>query len=119
MLTKQEKEQLRGTIFRQLDGIATATTAYTLHEKGVLDYILEHKKVTLNELATNFKANEGYLNVDPIYGKNRDNYKVKIKNTANVQVSCPKCNIQLVAKDTFCQKCKSSIFCVSSAFVGI
>ena len=63
MLTKQEKEQLRGTIFRQLDGIATATTAYTLHKKGVLDYILEHKKVILNELATNFKANEGYLNV--------------------------------------------------------
>jgi len=55
-------------------------------------------------------GDEGYLNVDPIYGKKRDNYTVKIKNTANVQVSCPKCNISLLEKDTFCPKCKSSIY---------
>lgn len=63
MLTKQEKEQLRGTIFLHLDGIATSTTAYALHKKGVLNYLLEHKKVTLNELAATFNANDGYLNV--------------------------------------------------------
>ena len=63
MLTKQEKEQLRGTIFSHLDGIATSTTAYALHKKGVLNYLLEHKKVSLNELAATFNANDGYLNV--------------------------------------------------------
>ena len=62
------------------------------------------------KLKVTSNGDEGYLNVDPIYGKNRDNYKVKIKNTANVQVSCPKCNISLLEKDTFCPKCKSSIF---------
>lgn len=63
MLTKQEKEQLRGTIFRHLDGIATSTTAFTLHKKGILNYFLEHKKVALPELVSTFNANEGYLNV--------------------------------------------------------
>jgi len=63
MLTKQEKEQFRGTVFRHLDGIATSTSAYTLHKKGVLDYILKHKKINLKELTTTFNANEGYLNV--------------------------------------------------------
>ena len=63
MLTKQDKEKLRGTIFRHLDGIATATTTYSLHKKGVLDYLLEHKKVDLNDLSVKFKANKGYLNV--------------------------------------------------------
>ena len=63
MLTKQEKEQLRGTIFRHLDGIAISSTAYTLHKKGVLNYIFEHKKVTLTKLTETFNANEGYLNV--------------------------------------------------------
>lgn len=62
-LTKQEKADLRATIFRHLDGIATAPTAYTLLEKGVLDYLLEHKKVNVTKLASEFKANEGYLNV--------------------------------------------------------
>ena len=63
MLTKQDKEQLRGTIFRHLDGIATSTTAYSLHKKGVLDYLIENQKVSLQELVNHFNANDGYLNV--------------------------------------------------------
>ena len=55
-------------------------------------------------------GNEGYLNIDPIYGKNRDIYRLQIKNNANVQVSCDKCNISLVEKDTFCPKCKSTVY---------
>lgn len=63
MLTKTDKERLRGTIFKHLDGIATATTAYSLHKKGVLEYLEKQEKVSLNTLAKTFKANEGYLNV--------------------------------------------------------
>ncbi|MCB0530974.1 MAG: class I SAM-dependent methyltransferase [Lewinellaceae bacterium] len=62
-LTKQEKTTLRATIFRHLDGIATAPTAYVLLEKGVLDYLLEKKKISIGALSAAFKANEGYLNV--------------------------------------------------------
>lgn len=62
-LTKLDKTDLRSTIFRHLDGIVTAPTAYTLLEKGVLDYLIEHESVDVTELASAFKANEGYLNV--------------------------------------------------------
>ena len=63
MLSKQNKVQLRGTIFRHLDGIATATTAYTLHKKGVLKYLLDNENCKLETIAEHFKANDGYLNV--------------------------------------------------------
>lgn len=63
MLTKTDKEQLRGTIFKHLDGIATATTAYSLYKKGILKSLLEQESVSLDKLAKTFKANEGYLNV--------------------------------------------------------
>lgn len=63
MLTKQSKTELRATIFRHLDGIATATTAFSLHKKGVLNYLLEHKKVSLTDLTSYFNANEGYFNI--------------------------------------------------------
>ncbi|QRM90677.1 class I SAM-dependent methyltransferase [Lacinutrix sp. WUR7] len=63
MLTKNDKEQLRGTIFRHLDGIATATTSFALYKKDVLDFLLKNKKVTIDEVATHFEANEGYLNI--------------------------------------------------------
>jgi len=63
MLTKKDKVELRGTIFRHLDGIATATTAYALYTKGVLQYLLDHNKVTLKDLTAEYDANEGYFNV--------------------------------------------------------
>ena len=63
MLSKLDKQKLRGSIFRHLDGIATATSAFSLHKNGVLSYLLEHKEANLEDLTTKFKANEGYLNV--------------------------------------------------------
>ena len=63
MLTKSDKSKLRGIIFRHLDGIATATSAFALHKKDVLNYILKHKSVKIKNLADEFNANEGYLNV--------------------------------------------------------
>lgn len=58
-----DKSYLRSSIFRHLDGLAVAPVAIALKNKGVLEYILENKKANLSELKTQFKANEGYLNV--------------------------------------------------------
>ena len=57
------KSELRNILFRHLDGIVTVPTAFSLYKKGVLDYILQHQKFSLQELAEKFNANEGYLNV--------------------------------------------------------
>lgn len=54
--------------------------------------------------------NEGFVNLDPVYGKHRDKYHIKIQNTKTVQVSCPKCNISLIEKDASCPKCHSLIY---------
>lgn len=57
------KSELRGILFRHLDGIVTVPTAYSLYKKGVLDYILQKQNVSLYELTEKYNANEGYLNV--------------------------------------------------------
>ncbi|MDI9258122.1 class I SAM-dependent methyltransferase [Flavobacterium sedimenticola] len=57
------KSELRSILFRHLDGITTAPTAYVLHQKGVLAYLLEKQTATLGSVTAAFKANEGYLNV--------------------------------------------------------
>jgi SAM-dependent methyltransferase len=59
----KSKSELRAILFRHLDGITTAPVAYTLYKNGVLDYIIQHQKVSLAELVLHFKANDGYLNV--------------------------------------------------------
>lgn len=63
MAPKKEFKQYRNNLFRHLDGIVTAPSAYELHCKKVTHYLLEKKNVTLAELTKKFKANEGYLNV--------------------------------------------------------
>ncbi|MFY7672311.1 class I SAM-dependent methyltransferase [Tenacibaculum sp. MEBiC06402] len=63
MLSKQEKSELRGKLFRHLDGIVTCPAAYELHKKGITKYLLSEQQVDLTELSNHFKANEGYLNV--------------------------------------------------------
>ncbi len=63
MLTKEEKDEYRSHLFRHLDGIAVAPIAYSLKEKGILDFILTKDSFLLSEINSQFKANEGYLNV--------------------------------------------------------
>ena len=53
----------RQRIFQHLDGLVTAPVVYALYQKGILHYLLENKEVSLSTLSSEFKANEGYLNV--------------------------------------------------------
>jgi two-component system NtrC family sensor kinase len=53
---------------------------------------------------------ESFVNLDPVYGKNRDKYGIQLKAGGQVQVSCPKCNISVVDKDLNCPKCKSVVY---------
>ena len=55
-------------------------------------------------------GNEGYINLDPIYGKHRHKYGIEIKKGKEVQISCPKCNISLMDKDLMCPKCQTDVF---------
>jgi len=62
-MTKEEKSLLRADLFRHLDGIVTAPTAFSLYQKGVLAYLLKEEQVSVDQLTQVFKANEGYMNV--------------------------------------------------------
>ncbi len=60
---KSRSSQYRNELFRHLDGIAIAPTAYEFHKKELLDHLLEVKETTLEKISDHFKANTGYLNV--------------------------------------------------------
>lgn len=49
----KSKSDLRAVLFRHLDGIVTIPSAYALYKKGVLDYLLKNKSVSIKELASN------------------------------------------------------------------
>ncbi len=58
-----DKKLLRSTIFRHLDGIATAPVISALQNKNIISFIDEQKKLTLDDILKKAQGNEGYLNV--------------------------------------------------------
>ncbi len=62
-MNREQKAILRSKLFRHLDGLVISPSAYALKKHGITDYLLEHKKVSLDDLVSKFKANDGYLNV--------------------------------------------------------
>jgi len=63
MLSNKEKINFRADLFRHLDGIVTAPTAFALYEAGVTNYLLQKSSCSLKELTHEFGAKEGYLNI--------------------------------------------------------
>ncbi len=54
-------------------------------------------------------GNVGMMNLDPVYGKNRHHYGIEIESGKDLQVSCPQCNVSLIAENVNCPQCGSSV----------
>ena len=48
---------------------------------------------------------EGFVNLDPVYGKNRNHYGIKLSKDSKYDISCPKCNVSLLNKNKRCPVC--------------
>lgn len=64
-------------------------------------------------------GNTGFINLDPIYGRNRNHYGIPIKDKAFVDVSCPKCDISLVYDDKKCPKCGAPVYFLEIPGMGL
>lgn len=53
---------------------------------------------------------EGYINLDPIYGKNRNHYGIKLDHNALIDLSCPKCTSSLLDKKLKCPVCGGPVY---------
>ncbi len=54
--------------------------------------------------------NEGFINLDPVYGKNRHKYGILIDDKAEVELSCPKCQTSLIDPKKRCPQCGAPIY---------
>ena len=53
---------------------------------------------------------EGFINLDPVYGKCRHIYSLDIDNKKDIQILCPQCNYSLIEEGKKCPKCGSTIY---------
>ncbi len=62
------------------------------------------------KLKVRFDNQEGFLFLDPIYGRNHYRSEISIKGSQPVDIVCPKCNISLIDKDQKCPECQSPVY---------
>ena len=60
---KDRKTSIQITAIFTSQRVCYCSTAYCLHKFKVCEYILEEQTVCVTDLASQFNANEGYLNI--------------------------------------------------------
>jgi len=57
------------------------------------------------KLKAKSETNEGFIHLDPIYGKHQDHYGIQIKDDEIVRLYCPQCGISLVDESKLGPNC--------------
>ncbi|NOG44990.1 MAG: HAMP domain-containing protein [Calditrichaeota bacterium] len=91
-------------------GITQIKNALCPKGHNLLDHTVKIKSMPSIRLQARVNEKEGYINIDPIYGKNRNHYGLKIKTNSAVEFSCPKCNASLLDKKEKCPKCGGPVY---------
>jgi two-component system NtrC family sensor kinase len=91
-------------------GIVQIKNAACSKQHDLIDYEVKIEGLPTIRVKAISAGNEGYINLDPVYGKHRHQYGIEIKKGKEVQISCPKCNISLLDKDVKCPKCESAVY---------
>jgi two-component system NtrC family sensor kinase len=55
-------------------------------------------------------GNEGFINLDPVYGKSRHQYGIELDVKKEISFMCPQCNTSLIAEGKKCPKCGAPVY---------
>lgn len=91
-------------------GITQVKNAICPNGHNLIDQSIKIKGMPTIRVQVQVDGKVGYINLDPIYGKNRNNYGIKLEKGSKYNISCPKCNIPLIDKNKKCPKCGSPTY---------
>jgi len=55
-------------------------------------------------------GNEGFINLDPVYGKSRHQYGIELDIKKDISIMCPQCSQSLIAEGKKCPKCDAPVY---------
>lgn len=55
-------------------------------------------------------GNEGFVYLDPMYGKNRHHYGISCDKKKGIRFVCPECSVSLIVEEKTCPECGSAIY---------
>ncbi len=80
-------------------GVEQVKQATCPNGHNLIDY--EHKIDGMPSIKVKviIEGNEGYIHIDPVYGRGRNHYGIPVTNAKDIEVKCPICDISLINKN--------------------
>jgi two-component system NtrC family sensor kinase len=91
-------------------GISRVKSARCPKRHDLMDQSIKVRGMPSVRVQARADGREGYINLDPVYGKNFNLYGIKIKEKSEVALSCPTCNTSLLDKSKVCPKCGGPVY---------
>ncbi|MCB0281981.1 MAG: HAMP domain-containing protein [Calditrichaeota bacterium] len=91
-------------------GIVKVKNALCPKGHNLMDETVKINGMPTIRVQAKVESKEGYINLDPVYGKNRNHYGIKLDANTHVELSCPKCAISLLDKKKKCPKCGGPVY---------
>ncbi|KAA3612380.1 MAG: sensor histidine kinase [Calditrichaeota bacterium] len=91
-------------------GITQVKSALCTNGHNLMDQTVKIKGMPSIRVQANADGKEGFINLDPVYGKNRNLHGVKLKDKSEVDISCPQCNVSLLHKSKKCPECGGPVY---------
>ncbi len=91
-------------------GIAQIKKANCPKRHSLIDNEVRIDNMPSIKLKAKVNGNEGFINLDPIYGRNRNQFGIQIHADKMIDIHCPTCDISLINKNKLCPKCNSPIY---------
>ncbi len=90
----------------------TAQIKQALCPKGhnLMDPDVKIRGMASIKLRAKSGGSEGFIHLDPIYGKNRHKYGILIDDKAEIELSCPKCQTSLIDSRKRCPQCGAPVY---------
>jgi two-component system, NtrC family, sensor kinase len=71
------------------------------------------------KLKVSSKGSEGFIHLDPIYGKNRNQYGIIYSKNEQINLHCPECDISLVDDQQKCPECDAPVYTLLTPTQGV
>jgi len=63
-------------------------------------------------------SNEGFINIDPIYGNHINYFGISLANVSQINLTCPTCDLSLIDKNNKCPECGGPVYKIPIANQG-
>ena len=100
-------------------GITQIKTAVCKNRHNMMDNDIKIESMPTIKLKADSTKSSGFINLDPIYGKNRHQYKLQFDSGGEIKVSCTRCGVSLIKEKEQCPKCNSSIYTFEAPPLGM